>query len=237
MIRQKVSVSWSGGKDSALALWYLVNDDRYEVVGLHTTLGEQTRRVGMHGVHEKLIEAQAAALGLRLDKIYYPASGDNNAYEKAMGDYFDLLHEQGVRHIGYGDILLQDLKDYREKKLAEKGFAGVFPLWERDTKEVAREFIQLGFHTKICAGEADKVEKEWIGRLYGLKFLHHLSPDVDPCGEYGEFHTFCLRGPIFTYPLTILCEDVISKSYEISLENGAIEKKHYWFADLALISP
>src|SRR5690606_27689543 len=128
MEKIKISLSWSGGKDSAFALWKLLNDERYEVVGLHTTFGEESRRVGMHGIHEELIDAQAAALDLRLDKIYYPASGDNAVYEKAMGEYLTDLESAGIKHIAYGDILLEDLKRYREEKLAERDFLGVFPL-------------------------------------------------------------------------------------------------------------
>src|SRR5690554_1111103 len=105
MEKIRISLSWSGGKDSALALWKLMNDERYEVTGLHTTLGEESRRVGMHGIQEELIEAQAAALDLRLDKIYFPASGDNAAYEKAMGAYLFKLETEGIRQIAYGDIL------------------------------------------------------------------------------------------------------------------------------------
>src|SRR5690554_489690 len=108
MDKIKVSLSWSGGKDSAFALWKLLNDDRFDVVGLHTTFGEQTRRVGMHGIQEELIEAQASAISIPLQKIYYPASGDNAAYEKAMGEYLTGLDREGVRHIAYGDILLED---------------------------------------------------------------------------------------------------------------------------------
>lgn len=230
----KISLSWSGGKDSALALWKLQNDPHYEVVCLHTTFGEETQRVGMHGVHESLIEAQALATGLRLDKIYYPASGDNAAYESAMAGYLEKLREEGIGHIAYGDILLDDLKKYREEKLDEEGFKGVFPLWKRGTTEIAKEFIQLGFHTVICAGEADKITEEWMGKVYGLSFINQLPADVDPCGENGEFHTFCCRGPVFSSPIKVICEEVILKSYVIKLEGGEDSEKHYRFAALSL---
>jgi len=232
MERTKVSVSWSGGKDSAFALWELLNDDRFDVVELHTTFGELTRRVGMHGIHETLIEAQASAVGLPLRKIYYPASGDNAAYEKAMGGYLTALERDGVRHIAYGDILLEDLKKYREEKLAKRGFFGVFPLWKRDTKTVAEEFLRAGFKTKICAADADKISKDWVGTDYSWEFLHQLSDVVDPCGENGEFHTFCYDGPIFSSPLNVIAREVVPASYDIVLENGDKGKKHYWFGNL-----
>jgi uncharacterized protein (TIGR00290 family) len=232
MDKIKISLSWSGGKDSALALWKLLNDGRYEVTGLHTTFGEQSRRVGMHGIQEELIDAHAAALGLKLDKIYYPASGDNAAYEKAMRGYLSGLEAEGIKHIAYGDILLEDLKEYREEKLSERGFSAIFPLWGADTKVLAEEFLQSGFKTKICAADADKISKEWVGRDYDYKFLEQLSADVDPCGENGEFHSFCYDGPVFSKPIEIRCKGLIQQSYNVVLENGGGSKKHYWFADL-----
>ena len=232
MNKTKISLSWSGGKDSVFALWKLLNDHQYEVVGLHTTFGEETCRVGMHGIHEELIEAQAEAIGIQLDKIYYPASGDNAAYEKAMSGYFSQLEAEGVRHIGFGDILLEDLKKYREGKLAERGFSAVFPLWGKDTKELAEEFIHAGFKTKICAADADKINKDYVGKDYNRKFLEQLSANVDPCGENGEFHSFCYDGPVFSKPLEISCKERIQQSYDIVLENGRKGKKHYWFVDL-----
>jgi uncharacterized protein (TIGR00290 family) len=232
MDKTKIGLSWSGGKDSAFALWKLQNDHRYEVVRLHTVFGEQSRRVGMHGIQEKLIEAQAEAIGIQLDKIYYPASGDNAAYEKAMSGYLSQLEAERVTHIAFGDILLEDLKKYREMKLAERGFSAVFPLWGSDTKTLAEEFIQAGFRTAICAADGGKVSKRWLGKDYDQKFLSQLSADVDPCGENGEFHSFCYNGPIFSKPVDVNCKEVIQQSYDIVLETGEKDKKHYWFAEL-----
>lgn len=230
---RKVNLSWSGGKDSALALYYLQKDANYEVVGLHTTFGQDTKRVGMHGVHETLIEAQAASIGLPLDKIYYPASGDNRVYEKALGDYLQILESRGVHHLAYGDILLEDLKKYREEKLEEKGFTGIFPLWKRNTREVSEEILDLGFKTKICA-TGENIGSHWIGQDYSSDFLKKLPPEVDPCGENGEFHSFCFQGPIFTYALDIHCREVFQKSYELKNVKGEIEIKNYLFADLLI---
>lgn len=228
----QVSLSWSGGKDSAFALWHLLQDGRYEVLRLHTTFGEQTRRVGMHGIAEELIEMQAESLGLPLDKLYYPASGDNQAYEKAINSYLDQLEEMGIRHIGYGDIFLEDLRKYREDNLASKGFTGVFPLWQVPTEELARAFIQAGFKTKICAADADLITRDWVGKDVDLDFLESLSEKVDPCGENGEFHTFCHDGPIFKKPIAIQVETVLSQSYDIQLSNGENGKKRFWFAEI-----
>lgn len=234
MDNTKISISWSGGKDSALALWMLQNDEHYEVVGLHTTFGEHTRRVGMHGIHESMIEAQAASIGLPLDKIYYPASGDNQAYEKAIGEYLVELKAKGVNHIAYGDILLEDLKKYREDKLSENGFIAVFPLWKSNTRMLSDKFIKHGFKTKICAADKEKIGEYWIGKDYSFGFLNGLSPDVDLCGENGEFHSFCYDGPIFRFPLKVHCKEVVQQCYELKTEKGASQNKYFWFGELAL---
>lgn len=229
----KINLSWSGGKDSALALYHLQKDANYEVVGLHTTFGQETKRVGMHGVHETLVEAQAHSIGLPLDKIYFPASGDNLVYEKALGDYLKILESKGDYHLAYGDILLEDLKKYREEKLAEKGFTGIFPLWKRNTLDVSEEILALGFKTKICAAD-ENIGKDWIGEDYSPDFIKNLPPKVDPCGENGEFHSFCYQGPIFTYPLDIYCRELIQKSYTLKNVKGEIEIKNYLFAELLI---
>ncbi|MDP2042836.1 MAG: ATP-binding protein [Algoriphagus sp.] len=226
----KVSFSWSGGKDSAFALWKLQNDSMFEVRRLHTTFGEETRRVGLHGIHEDLIVAQADSLGLPLDKIFYPASGDNQAYEKAMNKYLDVLESEGIRHIAFGDIFLEDLRKYREEKLAERGFHAIFPLWKIDTTVLANDFIKAGFKTLICAADADLISKEKVGMDFSKEFLESLPKGADPCGENGEFHSFCYSGPIFENALELEVEEILSKSYDIPLATGAVDKKHYWFA-------
>lgn len=227
-----ISLSWSGGKDSAFALWQLLQDDRYQVLRLHTTFGEQSKRVGMHGISEKLVEMQADSLGLPLDKIYYPASGDNQAYEKAINSYLDQLDQIGIRHLGYGDIYLEDLRKYREENLAKRGFKGVFPLWKIPTEKLARGFIKAGFKTKICAADSDLISQDWVGKDFDQNFLDYLPAKVDPCGENGEFHSFCYDGPIFSKPITIRVEQVLSQSYDILLSSGEKGKKYFWFADI-----
>src|SRR5690554_267468 len=227
-------MSWSGGKDCALALWLLEKDRQIEVVSLHTTIEEQTGRVGLHGVHETLIEHQARAIGLPLEKIYFPQSGDNKAYEKAMGAHLQQLSEKEIRHIAFGDILLEDLKAYREKMLKIKGFEGIFPLWKKNTKQLAKSFIEENFKTKICAADADKIGKQWVGEDYTLAFIKGLPKAVDPCGENGEFHTFCYDGPIFKNRLNITVHELVARSYDLEKEEGDKQKKSFWFADLIL---
>jgi uncharacterized protein (TIGR00290 family) len=229
----KVSLSWSGGKDSAFTLFHLLQDERYEVVSLHTTFGEESRRVGMHGIHEDLIVLQAKALNLPLLKIYYPASGDNQAYEKAMDRFTDLLISDGIAHIAYGDIFLPDLRKYREDQLAKKSLKALFPLWEKDTSLLAEDFINQGFKTIICAADADKVAPDWVGKEFSHEFLASLPEAVDPCGENGEFHSFCYGGPIYKESLRVKIGDKIKKSYSFKYADDTAGEKWFWFVDVS----
>ncbi|MGY6742219.1 MAG: Dph6-related ATP pyrophosphatase [Cecembia sp.] len=230
-----VSLAWSGGKDSAYALHLLKMTPGYQVVRLHTTFGEETRRVGLHGIHESLIQKQASLIGLPLDSIYYPASGDNQAYEHAMSNYFKKLNALGIAHIGFGDIYLEDLKQYREKQLEKAGMQPVFPLWGKNTLQTANEIIQSGFLTLICAADADKIGEGWVGKAFSKEFLDALRPDVDPCGENGEFHTFCIDGPIFSKKVPIELGETLKKGYSFQDSDGKLHEKQFWFKNIKLI--
>jgi uncharacterized protein (TIGR00290 family) len=227
-----VSLSWSGGKDSAYALWELSKSRIYQVVRLHTTFGEETRRVGLHGIHEDLIQLQADALELPLDRIYYPASGDNNAYTHAVNSYLHELQKQGIFDVAYGDIFLEDLKKFREELLAKRAMKGVFPLWGRNTEELANDFIRSAFVTLICAADENHVALEWMGKAYDKLFLQSLKSGVDPCGENGEFHTFCIAGPIFNTQLSITLGPVVRQSYQYNLADGTSVEKGFWFREI-----
>lgn len=229
-----ISLSWSGGKDSAFALHHLRQNPEFEVVRLHTTFGEATRRVGMHGIKEELIQAQAKELGLPLDCLFYPASGDNQAYEKAIHHYLDQLEEVGIQHIGFGDIFLEDLRKYREDQLAKRGFQAVFPLWKKPTVQLASDFLDAGFKTIICAANAELIPESCVGKDFDRDFLRQIAGKSDPCGENGEFHSFCYAGPIFKSPLAVQVERVLEKTYDIPLETGEVQKKSYWFAEIEL---
>ncbi len=228
----QISLSWSGGKDSAFALWKLQQNSRYRVVRLHTAFGEETRRVGMHGIHEVLIDQQAESIGIPIEKIYYPASGDNQAYEKVINGYLDKLETQAIHHIAFGDIFLEDLRKYREDHLATRNFKAIFPLWKMDTSILAKQFFDSGFKTLLCAADADKIKKEWMGELFDHKFLENLSSEVDPCGENGEFHTFCFDGPVFKTPIQLHLGAVVSKSYPLKKDDGSELEKKYWFQEV-----
>jgi uncharacterized protein (TIGR00290 family) len=232
MNKIKVSLAWSGGKDSAFALWSLLKDERYEVVSLHTTFGEESRRVGLHGIHESLIQQQAESIGLPLDKLYYPASQTNAAYEKVMSGYLEELKKRGVSHIAFGDIFLEDLKKYREDQLRGMGMECVFPLWGKDTKSLLEEFLGHGFKTLVCAADAALFEENQVGKELGLELVQNAKKPIDPCGENGEFHTFCFDGPIFQKPVDFDLGETISKGYKFKTDDGVEHSKKFWFKEL-----
>ncbi|MGY6558412.1 MAG: Dph6-related ATP pyrophosphatase [Nitritalea sp.] len=224
-----VSMSWSGGKDSALALYYMQLDPRYEVVSLHTTFGEETRRVGMHGVRLEVIERQADALGLPLKPLFYPASGDNGAFEACMRHFYQDCQQQGIQHIAFGDIYLEELRKYREQLLRPFGLEPVFPLWGKGTDTLMREFLAQGFVTAICALDLDKLPEEYAGETLSFELLETLPPDVDPCGENGEYHTLCIDGPIFKRTCQVLKGDKLLQEYHYRTSDGQEHKKRFLF--------
>ena len=228
----KISLSWSGGKDSAFALWHLLQSEEFEVLRLHTVFGEETKRVGLHGISEELIGKQAELIGLPLDKLYYPASGDNTAYENSIKGYLYNLEALNISHIAYGDIFLEDLKKYREEQLERNGFHAVFPLWGMDTEKLAEDFISKGFETLICAADTEKIDPYWLGKKFNSDFLNNLPKEVDPCGENGEFHSFCINGPIFIRPIQVNIGEKISKSYWIKKDDGEQIEKKFGFIEI-----
>jgi len=207
-----VVLSWSGGKDCAMALYDLSRQGDYEVVALLTTVSEEYKRISHHGVREELLELQAQAIGIRLDKIYLPSNNShpctNAVYEQIMGDAMRRYIRQGVDTVGFGDLFLEDLRAWREKNLAAIGMRAVFPLWKRPTSELAREIINLGFRGYLSCVEG-KVGPGFAGRSFDAKLLADLPATIDPCGENGEFHTFVYAGPIFRQPLDVKPRQVV----------------------------
>jgi uncharacterized protein (TIGR00290 family) len=196
--------SWSGGKDSALALHALLQDSAWEVVALLTSVSDEYRRVSHHGVREELLERQAESIGLPLDKLRLPFGAGpctNAQYEALVGDKLAGYVERGVRHVGHGDIFLADLRAYREKNLAKLGMTGVFPIWLRDTRELVESFVRLGFRSVLCCVEGAKLDASFVGRELDLSLLADLPAGIDPCGENGEYHSFVYDGPIFRWPV------------------------------------
>jgi uncharacterized protein (TIGR00290 family) len=207
-------MSWSGGKDSAMALHELQRSADYEVIGLMTSVSQEYRRISHHGVREALLEEQARAIGIPLEKVYLP-SGDsggctNDVYEAIMSRVMDSYKARGVQTVAFGDLFLADLRAWREANLAKAGMRGVFPIWKRDTTEVAHEVIRIGYKAYLSCVEAT-VGPGFVGRLYDEKFLSELPSGIDPCGENGEFHSFVFDGPIFSRPVDVQVGELVTR--------------------------
>lgn len=203
MSSPKALLSWSSGKDSAFALYEILRSGEFEVAGILTTVTDGFNRVSMHGVRETLLDLQAESLGLPLYKIRIPHPCPNKIYEKKMSDFLTSFQGKGVRHIVFGDLFLEDVRNYRIKNLAKVGMEGVFPLWLRDTKKLAREMITAEFKARLVCVDPKKISKNFAGRPFDNRLLADLPPACDPCGENGEFHTFVHAGPVFKKPIPI----------------------------------
>ena len=227
---EKVSLfNWSGGKDSTLALHYILQDRNFDVRYLLTTVNETYNRVSMHGVRESLLIAQASSIGIPLYQIRLPESPEMGVYEEHMRKHLLLLKARGITHSIFGDIFLEDLRAYREKKLAELEMKAVFPLWEKDTTEILMEFISLGYQTiVVCAKEG---LEDFCGRVIDHNFIADLPAGIDPCGENGEFHTFVFDGPIFKEPIGFTLGEKIFKTFPNPSEDTAMPVG-YWYIDL-----
>ena len=198
---KKIIYSWSGGKDSAMALYELLKDNAYEVVSLLTVVTKDYGRISMHGVREELLELQAASLGLNLEKVFIYKDSGNKEYELCMKEVLVRYKKMGVEAVAFGDIFLEDLKKYREERLKEAGMKGVFPIWKRESRELANTFIGMGFKAVITCVDSKMLDGRFSGRPFDTRFLSELPSGVDPCGENGEFHSFVHDGPIFKNPI------------------------------------
>jgi uncharacterized protein (TIGR00290 family) len=192
--REKAVVLWSGGKDCTLAL-HDVRDD-FEIAALITTVTAGYDRISMHGVRVSLLEKQAAALGITLEKVVVSPTCSNDEYEAKMRAALARFRSVGVTSAICGDLFLEDVRRYREERLFSHGMRGVFPLWNQPTSELAARFIQLGYQAVLCCVDTTVLDQEFAGRYFDDKILAELPPRVDPCGENGEFHTFVFDGPL-----------------------------------------
>jgi uncharacterized protein (TIGR00290 family) len=213
-------VSWSGGKDSALALHAILKTRNYQISALVTTVTEDYDRISMHGVRRILLERQAASLGFPLEKVFISKNGSNEEYETKMGQVLAKYKAAGVGTVVFGDIFLEDLRKYREAKLATLGMQGMFPMWKRDTQELVRSLAALGFKAITTCVDTNALGGQFVGRVIDEEFLQELPPTVDACGENGEYHSFVYDGPIFT-------EKIAFKTGEVVLRD-----KRFCFCDL-----
>lgn len=206
-------MNWSGGKDSAFALFRILKNPKYNVGGLLTSVNAANKRISMHGVSLDLLQKQAENIGLPLHLLQLPESTDMENYNDLMKQTMQQFSDDGFTISAFGDIFLEDLRVYREKQLSEIGWDAVFPLWGENTLDLVREFISLGFKTRVCAINNQYLGSEFLGRDIDEDFIKSLPSNVDPCGENGEFHTFVYEAPIFKNNIEIKNGEVVKKNY------------------------
>jgi uncharacterized protein (TIGR00290 family) len=211
MGRTNIWLSWSSGKDSAWALHELRNSPDFEVTRLLTTVNRAASRVAMHAVREELLEAQAAAAGLPLVKVPIPSPCSNAEYEEAMGAAMAQARGEGIFHVAFGDLFLEDVRRYREEKLSAVGMTPVFPLWGRETHLLAREMVAGGLRAYLTCVDPRQLERRFAGRSFDASLLDELPAAVDPCGEKGEFHSFAFAGPMFSAPLAVSPGEIVER--------------------------
>ena len=212
-------LSWSGGKDSARTLYEIQEAGAFSVVALLSTVTEDYDRVSMHGVRRELLERQAKAVGLPLEEIFIPKDASNREYEARMKLVLERYCREGVTSVAFGDIFLEDLRVYREKNLAQLGMRGIFPIWKKDTTELAKSFVELGFKAVIVCVDSRHLDESFAGKMFDSELLQRLPAGVDPCGENGEFHSFVVDGPNFHETIMIRLGETVRRG-------------GFWFSDL-----
>jgi uncharacterized protein (TIGR00290 family) len=202
-MKEKILVGWSGGKDSSMALYELKRMENIEIAALLTTVTEGYDRISMHGVRRQFLAEQAAALGYPLEEIIIPQTCSNEIYEQRMRDTLEKYRRAGISSAAFGDLFLEDVRTYREERMARIGMHCIFPVWGLHTAEFAETFITLGFRAIVVCVDTQALGKDFAGREYDRDFIRDLPAGADPCGENGEFHTFVYDGPIFHKPVAV----------------------------------
>jgi len=212
-VKPKALLAWSSGKDSAWALHRLRQDGQVDVVGLVTTFNEAFQRVAMHGVRQELVQAQANAAGLRLWAVPLPWPCTNAVYEDRMRGVVERARTEGVIVFAFGDLFLEDIRAYRERQLADTGLVPWFPLWttSADTPALARAMIGDGLRATLTCVDPKQFDPAFVGREFDAALLASLPSGVDPCGERGEFHTFCHAGPMFDTPIPVCVGETVQR--------------------------
>ena len=227
-IRKKAVFNWSGGKDSALALYKVLQQNKFDVVALLTTVNEETELSSMHAIPHSLLLKQAESIGIPLYPVFLPKH--LQIYEQRMKDAANHFKAQGIEHFIFGDIYLTDVRKYREDRLYPLGIEVVEPLWNPNSNEVMQDFLASGIKTQIIVTDASKLGKAFIGQDLSLTVLDLMSAEVDVCGENGEYHTFSYDGGPFKYPVDFNIIETRKMSYEFKLDNGEEMTYHYWQA-------
>lgn len=209
--KPKAWLAWSSGKDSAWSLHVVRQRGDIDVVALLTTVNQKYQRVAMHAVRESLLDAQAAAAGLPLVKVEIPSPCPNEVYERAMAEAMERARAQGITHIAFGDLFLEDIRKYREENLAKCGMTPVFPLWLKPTRELANQMIAGGLRAYLTCVDPRKLDGRFAGRAFDAQLLTELPESVDPCGENGEFHTCVVAGPMFAAPVAVDAGEIVTR--------------------------
>jgi uncharacterized protein (TIGR00290 family) len=207
-------MNWSGGKDSALALYHALRDPRYHVTDLLTSVNAHYQRVSMHGVRVALLEQQAQRIGLPLTKLALPEMPEMADYERLMASTLAPLQARGIQHAFFGDIYLEDLRRYREQQLTQVGMQAVFPLWQRPNADLLREYLDLGFRAVVVCVNEKFLDASFCGRELNADFLRDLPPGVDSCGENGEYHSFVFDAPYFSAPIAFERGEIVRRTYQ-----------------------
>lgn len=208
---EPIAFCFSGGKDSAMALHETLRRGEYRITELLTTVTDAYDRVSMHGVRRALLRRQAESLGIPLTEVVVPPQSSNAIYEREMGKAFSRIRDKDIRRVAFGDIFLEDLRDYREQQLAAFGLTALFPIWKKPTRSLAQAFIDEGFSAVTVCVDSKVLDASFVGRPFDAAFLDDLPDKVDHCGENGEFHTFVFDGPIFSQPIDFTGGTVVER--------------------------
>ena len=229
---KKTYFNWSSGKDASLALYHLQKNDSLSIDKLLTSVNGHHNRVSMHGLRRELLENQAKCIGLTLEVIELPEQPTMEDYNEIMTQHITGLRSQGYSDCGFGDIYLEDLRAYREEQLEPYNITCHFPLWKKDTKAILSEFLSLGFKAIVVCIKSDLLDKSFAGREIDQAFIDSLPSNVDPCGENGEFHTFCFDGPIFKTPVKFDIGEKVYRAYKHPDQSQTKKEMGFWFCDL-----
>ena len=235
----KSYMNWSGGKDSSLCLYRILQDKNYSVETLLTSVNAAHNRISMHGVRRELLNAQAELLGIPLQTIELPEQPDMTEYDGMMGAKVAQLRNAGYTTAVFGDIFLEDLKHYREQRLARENIKCIFPLWKNDTGQLMNEFLSLGFKAVVVCVNEQYLDKSFCGRMIDESFINDLPANVDICGENGEYHSFVFDGPIFRHPVPYRKGEIVCRNYQAPNNQSATNngenndlKYNFFFCDL-----
>ena len=224
--------NWSGGKDSALALYDVLQNDKIEIQSMITTMNQERGRISMHGVRESLLDLQAKSIGLPLKKVKLSEMPSMEEYDTQMKLMLEDYKADGITHSIFGDIFLEDLKQFRDEKLNSIGMTGLYPLWKQDTDEIMNRFIESGFKSIVVCVNSKCLDASFLGRELDHQFMKDLPENVDICGENGEFHTFVYDGPIFSSPIPFKIGEIVFRDYSKDQKSNSRHDAGFGYLDL-----